>query len=149
MFLLFSAILSIHSRQQKKLLRYLKQIEQLPSPPPTPVGSHLHTTDFKLHSHSVNLTTNKSDKSLVAKKQLPSSAGTQRRTSFDWLNTNNIQRSQSVDKLPLSNVIGLEEGKRPSSRIPSGRTSGLRGLLRSGGCQFKVTNDSHVLEAKR
>lgn len=144
--LLLSAILLIYSRQQKKLLRYLKQLEQLPSPPPTPVSSHLHTTGFKLHSHPVDLSTSKSvDKS---KKQLPSSAGTQRKTSFDWLNNNSsIQRSQSVDK--LSNVIGLEEEIRLSSQIPSGRTSGLRGLLRSGGHQLEVTNNSHVLEAKR
>ena len=77
---------------------------------------------------------------------MPSSAGTQRRTSFDWLNNNNIQRSQSVSK--LSNVIGVEGDKRPSSRLPSGRTSGLRGLLKSGGHQLEDL-DNKVLQAKR
>lgn len=134
-------------RQQKKLLRFLDQLEQLPSPPPTPAGSHIHTTDSKLHSHSVDLLISKlENKSLVTKKQLPSSAGTQRRTNFDWLNNDNmIQRSQSVSK--LSNVIGLEEERRPSSRVLSGRTSGLRGLL-SSGHQIEDRSDN-ILQAKR
>lgn len=60
-----------------------------------------------------------------------------------------IQRSHSNSK--LSNVIGLEEDKRPTSRIPSGRTSGLRGLLRSGGHHLEDYNDDddNVLQAKR
>ena len=133
-------------RQQRKLLRFLEKLEQLPSPPLTPAGC-LHTTDSQLHSHSVDLLTSQpKKKSLITKKQLPSSAGTQRRTSFDWLNNDNkIQRSQSVSK--LSNVIGLEEEQGPSSRIPSGRTSGLRGLL-SSGRQLEDTNDNK-LQAKR
>lgn len=139
MLFLQSTILLICTRQQKKLLQFLEQLEQLHSPPLTPTTSHLHTTKFnsKLHSHS-NLPTNKA--ALVAKKQSPSSAGTQRRTSFDWLNDSKIQRSQSVDR--LSNVIGLEvEKKLPSSQRPcSGRTSGLRGLLQSGGHQIEVDN---------
>lgn len=133
-------------RQQRKLLRFLEELEQLPSPPLTPAGA-LHTKDSKLHSHSVDLLSSKpKKKSLVTKKQLPSSAGTQRKTSFDWLNNDNtIQRSQSVSK--LSNVIGLEEEQRPPSRIPSGRTSGLRGLL-SSGCQLEDGNDDK-LQPKR
>ena len=133
-------------RQQRKLLRFLEQLEKLPSPPLTPAGS-CHTTDSKLHSHSVDLLTSKppARTSLVTKKQLPSSAGTQRRTSFDWLNNDKIQRSQSVSK--LSNVIGLEEEQRPPSRVPTGRTSGLRGLL-SSGCQLEDTVDDR-LQVKR
>lgn len=126
-------------RQQKKLLRFLEQLEHIPSPPLTPTDPHLHTTYSKLHSHN-----KREGKSSVTKRQLPSSAGTQRRTSFDWLN--NIQRSQSVSK--LSNVIGVKEDKRPSSRLPSGRTSGLRGLLKSGGHQLEDL-DNMVLQAKR
>ena len=124
-------ILLICLRQQKKLLRFLEQLEQLPSPPLTPAtGSHLHTTYSNLHSHSVDVVTNPKNNSRVPNKQLPSSAGSQRRTSFDWLNNEHkIQRSQSVSK--LSNVIGVEEEHRSSSRLCSGRTSGLRGLLSS------------------
>lgn len=136
-------------RQQKKLLQFLKDLEQSPSPPITPTTSHLHTTSSKLHSHSVDLVTSKlEDKSIVTKKRSPSSAGTQRRTSFDWLNDNSskIQRSQSVSK--LSNVIGVEENKRPPSRLPSGRTSGLRGLLQSCGHYLEDFN-TDTLQAKR
>ena len=131
-------------RQQKKLLRFLEQLEHISSPPLTPADPHLHTTDSKLRSHSVN--SKAEDKLPVTKRQLPSSAGTQRRTSFDWLDNDNIQRSQSVSK--LSDVIGVVEEKRPPSRLPSGRTSGLRGLLTSGGHQIEGLNDK-VLQAKR
>ena len=114
-------------------------MEQLPSPPLTPLEPDLHTTYSKLHSHSVDEIKGKSHD-----RQLPSSAGAQQRTSFDWLN-DDIQRSQSVSK--LSNVIGVEEEKRPLSRLPSGRTSGLRGLLKSGG--HHIENNDKVLQAKR
>ena len=126
-------------RQQKKLLQILEQLERLPSPPLSSLEPNPHTTHSKLHSHSVDEIKGKSHD-----RQLPSSAGTQRRTSFDWLN-DSVQHSQSVNK--LSNIIGVEEEKRPLSRLPSGRTSGLRGLLKSGGHRLEDSNKE--VQAKR
>jgi len=82
-------------------------------------------------------------KPLVAKKRLPSSAKAQR-SSFDWLIPENvkIQRSQSVGK--LSNVIGVDEDIS-LPRQPSGRTSGLRGLLSSS--RYQLEDDA--LQSKR
>ncbi|XP_065899997.1 uncharacterized protein [Dysidea avara] len=168
----------MNCRQQKKLLRWLDRLERLPSPPPSAVTPSDFST-AKLHSCSINSnpqpdlhstirvlscsTDNDSHscstdtdlhsiantKPLVARKRSPYSAKEHRRSSFDWLNSDNvkIQRSQSVGK--LSNVIGVDEDVL-IPRLPSGRTSGLRGLL-SGGRhqleddpQLQTKSESHL-----
>jgi len=94
------------------------------------------STDTDLHS-------NNNTKSLVSKEWLPSRAKEQRRSTFDWLNSPKIQRSQSVGK--LSNVIGIDENVS-LPRLPSGRTSGLRGLLSSVDHQLE---NEPLLQTKR
>ena len=161
-------------RQQKKLLRWLDRLEHLPSPPASALipsdsnaaeldsfsinsnpHSNLHSTirvlsySTDIDSHSCSTGTdhhsNANTKSLVTKKQLPNSAKEQRLSRFDWLNSDNvkIQRSQSVGK--LYNVIGVDEDVS-SPHLPSGRTSGLRGLLSSGRRQLE---NEQLLQTKR